>query len=219
MKSVMEYLTERALSTKVVELIDMPELLSAIRLQNEENVEKYLAQGANPNIMGSFGKNALMTACDAVDANLNIIKTLVAHGADINFKDAYGDTMIHLLVLNPNNLDVIKYLVSEGLKVNIENHNGVEPIVYAVRRGLVEEVKYLLEEGANPNAVDVRKNPLLHIVAIEASDTDLSNSALISMVNLLIDKGTKKTKNRDGFYPYELIYDNPEIRKYMENIK
>lgn len=54
--------------------------------------------------------------------NIEVIKELVANGANVNKRDVYGKAPIHYAVSIPNGLEVIKTLVSLKANINIKDY-------------------------------------------------------------------------------------------------
>lgn len=77
--------------------------------------------------------------------NLEIVKTLINNGHDINEKDYIGNTLLHLNV----SLDIAKFLIEEkGIDINTQNNNGDTPLHINTN---LDVVKYFVENGANIN--------------------------------------------------------------------
>ena len=94
---------------------------------------------------------------DAVkNNNKNIIKYLIENGANVNAKDADGNTPL-LLVCNPSmgfsvDFDLVKYLVENGADVNARNNEGDTPLLLLMSPvGTTKLVEYLIENGADVN--------------------------------------------------------------------
>ena len=75
------------------------------------------------------------------------IRLLLAQGADINEKDANGDTALHLAVSRDYRV-VVKHLVNAGADVNAVNGAGVTPLAIALEVGSPEIVDMLRRNGA-----------------------------------------------------------------------
>jgi len=81
--------------------------------------------------------------------NKIIIQYLMEHGADINFKNIYGDTPLMVACKNNNNKMLIEYLVEHEADINKGNNNGATPLFTSCFNGHENMVKYLVEHGAN----------------------------------------------------------------------
>lgn len=80
--------------------------------------------------------------------NLDVIKTLIKSGADVNCQDAEGCTPLHQ-VYNAN-LDVIKLLINHGADCNALNHSEEPPIFRMSQAEDAEnKIKELLDYGAD----------------------------------------------------------------------
>ena len=75
---------------------------------------------------------------------------------DIFDFDEEGVTIFDMAVTY-DNLDIVKYLLSRGFKVDdTKRRSRFTPLMAAVCYGRVEMVRFLLEQGANANAVDAK---------------------------------------------------------------
>ncbi len=125
---------------------------------------KYLIEkGADVNAKDRLGRTALMFASEV---SLKNVVVLVENGADVNAttgerRDKYSGTVEMSasaldFALERNNYEIAKYLLSKG--ANINNKMGtkqVTPLLRAVAKGDLKDVKFLLNNGANIEAKDV----------------------------------------------------------------
>jgi ankyrin repeat protein len=88
-----------------------------------KGVNDALERGANVNVRDEvkWGWTVLMTAASI--GNLEIVKLLVEHGADVNLKNVKGNTALILAAQN-DNFNIVKYLVEKGADVKIKNEYG-----------------------------------------------------------------------------------------------
>ncbi|GAB66465.1 hypothetical protein PCYB_092510 [Plasmodium cynomolgi strain B] len=80
---------------------------------------------SNPQLINkrnSDGLCALHYACDR--GYLDIVKTLIEFGADVNAHDSCGDTALHIAAYS-GKTDIIKYLTSAGADINRKNSEGL----------------------------------------------------------------------------------------------
>jgi len=94
-------------------------LHSAITMGGDEDVVYFLLEkGASPNIGDSQGMTPLMWAADSGDVNTNLVRALIAAGADVNLRDRYGngalDNVLHPADNRAN--EIIKMLKAAGAK-------------------------------------------------------------------------------------------------------
>jgi ankyrin repeat protein len=94
---------------------------------------------------------SLQQAQTAMKEQVEIVKFLVAEGADIHAKDNEGNTTLYD-AFGSGNLDVVKFLVSKGVDVNAKDEYGGTPLHIAVAVDNLEVVKFLISKGANVNA-------------------------------------------------------------------
>lgn len=94
--------------------------------QKIELIEYLLSKASRVNIKNNQGKSAFQSALDLLwkndlghdEEDWKVIKRLVEHGANVNEKDKFGDTALHLAIRNQN-IDLIKYFISKGADLNI----------------------------------------------------------------------------------------------------
>ena len=84
------------------------------------------------------------------EINIEIIKTLLAKGADIYWQTFYKENVLHVAVirnaytplmkavLHKNNLLTIKYLLEKGADVNARNDLGYTPAMIALQARVLE---------------------------------------------------------------------------------
>ncbi len=91
----------------------------------DEIVEMLLKKGVeNINHQDVFGLTALHFA--SRKGHLNIVKMLIAAGADVTIKENYGFTPLHEATEN-GHLDVLKFLIKKGGDVNSKLTKDFEP--------------------------------------------------------------------------------------------
>ena len=119
-------------------LIDVDEVISVMDDEGEE----------------MFSETALTQAC--MDRHMDIVKGLLAAGADCNKSDnSFGDYTPLKAAASYGHVDVIDVLVAAGAdvdKVGLRSPLSYTPLMGATHRGKVEVVKVLLAAG-----VDLKK--------------------------------------------------------------
>ena len=120
-----------------------------IYVQNDRDgyVKALLDQGIDPNTRTQIGNPLLM---QAVRDNAWAVFDLVIDypGTDINIMNGYQETPL-MYVSIVGDLDRAKRLVAKGAQIN---HLGWTPLHYAASKGHTAVVRYLLQQGAMPNA-------------------------------------------------------------------
>lgn len=76
--------------------------------------------------------NSITALCYAVQrGRLLMVKKLLERGANIEFKDPYGNTPLSTAVFytgrNENGLEIVNLLLSYGANINAENNYGISP--------------------------------------------------------------------------------------------
>ncbi len=134
-----------------------------------DKVESLLAAGADPNIANNDGYTPLMAA--SYHWLKKEMKLLLEHGADPNAKDKRGHTALYYFMhhvgdqfANESYMEIkhdaiwmqelisaASLLIEAGADINMADKYDRTPLIFAARRGYTRLVKYLLQQGANPN--------------------------------------------------------------------
>ncbi|MFZ2956356.1 MAG: ankyrin repeat domain-containing protein [Candidatus Ozemobacteraceae bacterium] len=122
-------------------------------------VRFFLALGGDPNRKWSERQQTTLHAATSwMGSSPDIVRILLAAGADVRAKDKSGRTPLHhhLNALFPN-LELVKLLVDHGADVNEPDPDDRQPPlfrvvkIYRLNDGIAD---FLIEKGADPNAPD-----------------------------------------------------------------
>lgn len=115
-----------------------------VRSGSLELVEYLLAKGATHD-----NANDIRTPlCEAATfKKIDIVKILLAHGADVNRPDKLENTAL-FYSCREKSLEITDLLLQAGADVNIEDSDYETALVYAARGGSLEIVKLLISHGA-----------------------------------------------------------------------
>ena len=97
--------------------------------------------------------------CAAVADKLEVVKTLIKHGADVNATSDTESTPVRSACFMTN-IEVVKYLAENCADIHKPNVNGGTCLINSVQS--VELCRYLIEKGADLNAQDNSGNLALH---------------------------------------------------------
>jgi serine/threonine-protein phosphatase 6 regulatory ankyrin repeat subunit B len=144
-------------------------------------IRQLLDAGANPNAIVNNTPRARMRAGSprivfatalmraAFSGDLELVKLLLAHGADPRIKSRDGETMIEAAVglgfiqgyskgrTPAERLEVVKLFVQLGADVNDADDYGITPLMVAGNMGDTKIVQYLVDVGADLGAYDLGK--------------------------------------------------------------
>jgi uncharacterized protein len=192
-------------------------------------IKKLLDAGANPNALvnntprarmreGSpriVFATALMRA--AFSGDIELVKLLLAHGADPHIQSSDRETMLAaacgLAFINgyhrqrppAERLEVVKLMIDLGEDVNHGDSYGINPLMAAANLGDINIVRYLIDKGADLSAHDLGKKndgnfgssvePLMPIDYAIGVGTFVPNNAVImheDVVKLMTDEMKKR---------------------------
>lgn len=131
-------------------------LLYAVDAANAEIVKALLDNGANPNTeypiykWGGYDFNALHRA--SALGNIEVMKLLISHGADVNAKGDNSGTALQAAAKSSQE-DAVKFLLKYSADVNAEAAAYKTALQAAASRGAAGVVKLLLDNGAKVNTL------------------------------------------------------------------
>lgn len=192
MKSVLKYLSERALSTKAPILYDTNKLIQACGDNKYDEVVLLLNGGANPNFLNPL-KIAIYT-------DINIVKALIDAGADYNTIDEHGETILMLASGEyPCKLDIYKYLLNLNdldLEV-IDPEFSVNALGFAIAHGNLEHALLLLNKFPHLATLNMSDIPPIFIAFYNYGD---DSNFVIKITDRLLrygaDINTVDSKNK-----------------------
>ena len=153
---------------------------SAIQSSDWKRLRILIRNGAH--VDTKCGSNGITPLYHAVMMNKEEkVKAFIKMGANPNSRAFDGTSPLHFAIENENK-KIAKLLLNNGAQIDIPNEkSGAVPIHLAMKLS-VEIVKFLLKNGANPNAKSYSGMSPLHFFAISRNST-------AETVKLLIEKG------------------------------
>ncbi|GBM94046.1 Ankyrin-3 [Araneus ventricosus] len=120
------------------------------------------------------------------NCNINMVKKLLAHKVDVNYKDCFLNTSLHYVVQNcSDKLDLIREILNMEGNPNVVNAEGNSPLHLAVLKSNVHVILELIKFGGDVRLTNKRGNTPLHVAAMRGksciietllkSDTSLIN--------------------------------------------
>ncbi|TKS85599.1 Ankyrin repeat domain-containing protein 2 [Collichthys lucidus] len=125
---------------------DTAEFMNAASQGKLNVMDKYLADGGNPNIHDELGSRAIHWACRG--GRLGVVTALKSHGADLNVRDKLNSTPLHVAT-RTGHTAIVEYLLSCGAKMNYRDREGDTALHDAVRLNRYKIVKLLIVAGAD----------------------------------------------------------------------
>ncbi|XP_031778328.1 feminization 1-like isoform X1 [Nasonia vitripennis] len=129
--------------------------------------------------------------CAAGVGHLNVVKTLVKAGANVNHPTKTNSTPVRAACFD-GRLDIVKYLTDHSANIHIANKHNNTCLMIAAYKGHLDIVSFLLENGADPNEQAQYGETALHFAA---------ECGHCTIVKELLKHGSKMTKNAKNMSP------------------
>ncbi|XP_067146187.1 protein phosphatase 1 regulatory subunit 16A [Apteryx mantelli] len=195
------------------------QLLEAAARNDIEEVRQFLQNGISPNLYNEDGLTALHQCC--IDDYGDVVKLLLEAGADVNACDSELWTPLHAAA-TCGHLHLVELLVKHGANLLAVNSDGnmpydlcedevtldcietamaeqgitqekIEEARAATERCMVEDIRRLLQAGADLDAPLDHGATLLHVAS--------ANGYLEAAELLLEHKASMSAKDEDGWEP------------------
>ena len=152
--------------------------------------------------------------------NLNVVNSLIKHGANIHLVDRYGRTALHysITAVDHDSVTVLRSLIKNGADVNALTNDNCSPLMMSSLSGSVNVVTILVENGANMDIQNQNGDTALHYAVCATRNSS-------EVVNKLLTLGASHLRNQKGLTPLlfasyilkhslvEELIQRPEIMK------
>ena len=163
---------------------------------NKDEVDQIIKEmGEDINLPNPYKLNFTAISYSAYKGNLEILKTLVENGGDVNvFDSSHTDALMSAVIAKKE--DCAMYLIEKGANLEHTDRIGNNALMIAIYNGLENVAKTIIDKGVNLEKSTPYGNPLL--VAIECKK--------VNIIKKLLDKDVDITvKNTMGVPAYKLI--------------
>ncbi|PWU00289.1 MAG: hypothetical protein C5B51_25515 [Terriglobia bacterium] len=141
-------LLDNGLSPNVRDAEGTPAVMAAALYADAGCLQLLLDRGADSNLANTAGATALMWAIPAADK----VKTLLAHGADVNARSInFQRTPLLVAASYPGTAEILKWLLDKGADIHAKDRSGTHALGRATLTADVSVVRFLVENGADPN--------------------------------------------------------------------
>ncbi|KAJ3450783.1 no mechanoreceptor potential c isoform d-related [Anaeramoeba flamelloides] len=182
-------------------------IFQAIFNQNLEQVN-YIAQ--NDLMSLEFTDNGLKPLHYAASTTLEIVKTLIDNGANVNSTDKKGYGIL-IYSIKDNNWELFNYLIElKSIKIDQPDNKGITPFLHTVIKRNFKFTTSLLEKGIDINHQDNSSNYAASHITFNNSDFQI----LKLLVTRNIDLNLQDLYNRSLLH-LSVAKNNFEIVKYL----
>lgn len=139
-------------------------LHSAVMNCSDGGVNRWINQGANPNMRFTDGGSLLMIAIARVGRSgcYDTVRQLIRHGTDVNTADDDGGTALMSAAYHGWD-GALDLLLDAGANVNAVEEDGYTALMYAAQQGEKTTVNRLLNAHADASIVNHNGNTALDI--------------------------------------------------------
>jgi len=159
-------------------------------------------EGADNNLEVVNETNELLQSA-VVNKNVNMMKTLMDNGADINSKIFHDCTVLHIAVFK-DDLDMVKHLIDNGADINAKAEDDFTALHLAVSIGNAEIVRELIANKSDINA-KIKDGSTALYFAVNKGHLDIVSQLLRKGAEIVYQSDIDLTKSdlEDGWVnPY-----------------
>lgn len=205
------YAHNKGIDTKSV----LPTLSKAVSTGNSDLVSFLLGSARQAPDYKDDGEDNYPITAALLNKNIDISRTLLAAGANIDIQDYKGRTPLMICIddiskeqdqAKDSMRSTISFIIESGAAVNSRDKKGQSAMFYAVRQGDFKIIEMLSEQGADLNIKDSEGETPIFIPA---------KSGDISLAKELIKLGAlTKIKDRHGLAPATYAVQNGYMDTY-----
>lgn len=182
----------------------------AIMAEDLEIISHLIKVGVNVNGVDIAGNSPMHLAVRS--ENVNIVKILLKAEAKVNVRNLAKETPVHIAVQSEkDDVNILKLLVNAGASVKTKDANKNSPLHLALFESNEKIIKFLLENGANPNARDEGRFTALHY-ACQYADK------YMNIIKMLLKAGANVNavnNNGDIAASSTVVYGHLDAFKYL----
>lgn len=179
--------------------------------ENElEWTKELLKKNPNINEENVWGQTALtlMTGRIIKDTDIINFEFIIGRGADINHQDPHrGITPLMTLLRDCTETEVLRVLpLFLKSNLNLKNKDDWTALMFAAQNNFFEIVRILLQEGADPNVINIRGESLLNHSSelLQLYLSDFITNKKITIPEKIIQYKLMKAKNKLKKYKNKL---------------
>ncbi|MDR0953110.1 MAG: ankyrin repeat domain-containing protein [Elusimicrobiota bacterium] len=177
-------------------------LMAALNAKSAEKLLLLIKAGATINYTDKDGNTTLLNAAAQPKLPLQILKTLLDNGANINAINNNGQSVLDKAIAS-SRADYVDLFIKKGVDVNYADKNSMTPLLKAALFSANANItKLLIDAGADVNAVDKNGNTPLII-----ADAKNPNEQVAHV--LLEAKADINAANKEGTTPFLASAANP----------
>ncbi|XP_049579341.1 protein fem-1 homolog B [Syngnathus scovelli] len=136
--------------------------------------------------------------CAAGAGHFEVVRLLVAHGANVNHTTVNNSTPLRAACFD-GRLDIVRFLVEHAADMSITNKYNNTCLMIAAYKGHGEVVRFLLERGADPDARAHCGATALHFAA---------DAGHLGVVAELVRRNAVMTANGHGMTPLKVAAES-----------
>ena len=156
--------------------------------------------------------------------DLNLVDIVLELIDDTTLTNEKNENCLHFAMMRGNRISarsqttlaIVKKIVEKNPElIKQKNHNGETPLWYAANRGLIEVVKYLLEQGAEAEQINNNDMSIESMCAMRHKNSPIQHSLQQLLTEKNQEQKQETAENSHKRTPIYLLYHPDQNKQYL----
>ena len=159
------------------------------RIEQIELLSKKRINFLTRDFSGNSLLHSLMKSEHVGRQHIDVFKSLLERGLDINSQNAWNETIAHFYVQGHGSNKLLESLVELGLNLEIQDNKGLTPLQHALEMNDVQKIKILLFIGAKTDTKTNAGQDTIDLLLQRLTSEVRYNKKMVSLFECFIEYG------------------------------
>ncbi|KFY40062.1 hypothetical protein V494_03673 [Pseudogymnoascus sp. VKM F-4513 (FW-928)] len=190
LQQMVDRVVDRVATLETTDSDDCTALLLACSKLNRRTTKVLLDHGARTDVHDRY-LNSPLHRVQSSKGGIEVAKLLLAHGVDIDARNCFNKTALHL-ACELENMAMVSLLIEHNADINCHGPRGFTPLHVAIDSRRPSIVKILLDKGADRTLLDADNRDA---VTVARETTRRSPEIQAMLVNYVAEPGQRESQS------------------------